>query len=81
MTKEKELLKAYDMVIDVATELNARLGKLGKLATDVYGENLTADLCGGYEIEFRRNDENGFIDADDCIRLETLLEILKKDLK
>jgi len=77
MSQRKELLKAYNETCEAASKLTAALESLSQIATDIYGEELTADICGGYEVEFRRNCERGWSDDFDCIRLEYLLNILK----
>ena len=78
MITEKKLLKAYNRVNDAANELTAALENLSRLATTIYGEELTADFCNGYEIEFRHNDVRGYVDDDCTIRIEDLLKSLKK---
>ena len=76
MNQRTELRRAKRRVFDAANRLSAALGELSDIATEIYGEDLQADLCGGGEIEFRRRDERGYFDALDCVRLEDILNKL-----
>ena len=53
--------------------LACKMGKLGRLATEIYGEEIIADMCTGSEIEFRRLDDDGSVDADSTIRIEYII--------
>ena len=72
MATKAQLLKKYEQVFDAASKLQARLEELSTLATEYYGEELTADFCSGYEIEFRTTDNpdglNGY-----SLRLEDII--------
>ena len=72
----KKLKKATEKVLDASTALSSALGRLSSIASEIYGEELQADLCGGWEIEFRRNDEQGVVDDFDCIRIEDLEKMI-----
>ena len=70
MTQRTELRRALNRVLDLENKLSGALAQLSDIATDIYGEDLQADLCGGSEIEFRRRGDDGYFDALDCVRLE-----------
>ena len=68
---KKKLMAAYKKAMEAETVLSMRLQILGQIASEIYGEELSADLCEGSEIEFRRDGE-----AFDTIRLEEILNRL-----
>ena len=70
MTQRAELRRALNRVLDLENKLSGALAQLSDIATEIYGEDLQADLCGGSEIEFRRRGDDGYFDALDCVRLE-----------
>ena len=72
MNQRAELRRAERRVLDAANRLSAALGTLSNIATEIYGEDLQADLCGGSEIEFRRIGSDGYFDALDCVRIEEI---------
>jgi len=72
MTQRVELRRALNRVLDLENRLSGALAQLSDIATEIYGEDLQADLCGGSEIEFRRRDGDGYFDALDCIRIEDI---------
>ena len=76
MNKIQQLKKAEQKVLDASTALSSALGHLSSIASEIYGEELQADLCGGEEIEFRRSDEHGVVDDFDCIRIEDLEKMI-----
>ena len=76
MNKIQQLKKAEEKVLDASTKLSFALGHLSSIASEIYGEELQADLCNGDEIEFRRIDEHGFVDDFDCIRIEDLEKMI-----
>ena len=78
MVTKKQLLAAQNAVLSTAAELSEKLGKLSRLATDVLGFNVQADLCGGGEIEFRCEDDRGYVDAFSTIRMEEIIDNLRK---
>lgn len=69
-TQRIELRRAVNRVLDLENRLSYALNHLSGVATEIYGEDLQADLCGGSEIEFRRRGDDGYFDALDCVRLE-----------
>ena len=72
--KQRARLKiAYERVLSVSNSLQSALEVLGCLASEVYGSELRADICNGYEIEFRQI-ENDIIDDFGVIRIEDLLK-------
>ena len=72
MNKIQQLKKAKEKVLDASIKLGSALSHLSSIATEIYGEDLQADICGGEEIEFRRRGEDGYFDALDCVRLEDI---------
>lgn len=76
MNKIQQLKKAEEKVLDASIKLCSALGHLSSIASEIYGEELQADICGGSEIEFRRIDEHGFVDDFDCIRTEDLEKMI-----
>lgn len=72
MTQRTELRRAVNRILDLENRLSGALAQLSDIATEIYGEDLQADLCGGSEIEFRRRGEDGYFDALDCVRLEDI---------
>ena len=72
MNQRTELRRALRRVNDADNSLNAALTHLSEIASEIYGEDLQADFCGGGEIEFRRRGEDGYFDALDCIRVEDI---------
>jgi hypothetical protein len=72
MSQRTELRRAERRVLDAANRLSAALGELSDIATEIYGEDLQADLCGGGEIEFRRRNDDGYFDSFDCVRFEDI---------
>lgn len=75
MSQRTELKRAESRVFDAANRLSAALGELSDIATEIYGEDLQADLCGGGEIEFRRRNDDGYFDTFDCVRFEDIEKI------
>lgn len=55
MATKRELLAAERKVRKYSNELFSALKKLGKIASEITGEDIRADLCSGEEIEFRMN--------------------------
>lgn len=65
---KKKLMAAYRKAMEAESVLSMKLQILASIASEIYGEELSADLCEGSEIEFRRDG-----DAFDTIRLEDIL--------
>ena len=76
MVTKKQILKAQEAAIDAEVSLNAALGHLAALASEVLGREVVADLCGGDEIEFRSVNNSGVADAFDTILIEDILRLL-----
>lgn len=76
MNKIQQLKKAEEKVFDASAMLSSALGQLSSIASEIYGEELQADLCGGGEIEFRRYDKHGVADDFDNIRIEDLEKMI-----
>ena len=72
MNQRTELRRLLNQVYAASARLSVALAQLSDIATEIYGEDLQADLCGGSEIEFRRRDDSGYFDALDCIRIEDI---------
>ena len=79
MSKRTELLRQVRRVQEAESRLSVELQVLSSVASDIYGDELYADLCSGSEIEFRRNGGDGYVDSTDCIRLEYILALLNND--
>ena len=47
--------------------------ELNEWKTQLTDEEIIADMCTGSEIEFRRLDDDGFVDADSTIRIEDII--------
>ena len=75
MNKIQQLKKAEEKVFDASAKLSSAIGHLSSIASEIYGEELQADLCGGGEIEFRRYDKHGADDFD-TIRIEDLEKMI-----
>lgn len=74
----KEIIALEDRIIRKSAELSALVGKLGILVAKKTGVNLNVDLCNGYEIEFRRINENGTVDDYSCLRNEDIEALIKR---
>ena len=72
MSQQTELQRAIRRVLDLDNKLSGALAQLSDIATEIYGEDLQADICEGSEIEFRRRGDDGYFDSFDCIRLEDI---------
>lgn len=77
MVTISQFKKQCDNVLTISSKLSGALGALGEIASELYGENLHADLCGGGEIEFRHEDEFGYVDDMDCVRVEDIISRAK----
>ena len=54
--KRITIRKLYDEVIRQKSKLDNAIELLSKRASEIYGKDLVADLCSGFEIEFRLSD-------------------------
>lgn len=74
-----KIRKLYDEVLTKSIELSSALAKLGNRASEIYGKNLIADLCGDGEIEFRLSDyDNPNSTGENTFCVETAIEELEK---
>ena len=71
--KMMKLIKIYGECLDLENQLRIKLQELGKIASEIYGEVLTADICVGSEIEFRKLDKDGYVDADSTVLIEEII--------
>lgn len=71
-------MNAYKLVENKFSELFMAEQNLSRLASEATGIDMTADMCGDGEIEFRLNDENDMPISDSCIRIEDVLEMINK---
>lgn len=78
MATKKQLLAAKSAVLTTAAVLSIKLGKLSRLASEVLGFDVQADLCGGGEIEFRCVDDGGYVDAFSTIIMEDIIRKIEK---
>lgn len=76
MTKS-EIKKAYSKCLQKSNELELAMQSLSSKVSQALGVEYVADICNGDEIEFRKLDEYGLADANDCVRIEEILEKLK----
>lgn len=71
--------KLYDEVLRQKNKLDNAIELLSKRASEIYGKDLVADLCSGFEIEFRLSDyDNPFSDDKNVYNVETTIEELEK---
>lgn len=75
MNQITELRRAERRVFNASYRLSMALEELSNIATEIYGEDLQADLCSGGEIEFRRRGRDGYVDDYDYVRLEDIEKI------
>lgn len=75
MNQIAELRRAERRVFNASNRLSTALEELSNIATEIYGEDLQADLCSGGEIEFRRRGHDGYFDDHDCVRIEDIEKI------
>lgn len=63
------LKKQYEKCLKASNNLETELQVLSRIASDVYGQELKADICPGDEIEFRPIDDE-FI----CLKIEDIIK-------
>lgn len=73
MATKKQLLSAYKKVEDAENRLISAAGELSRIASDYLGYEVSAELCAGSEIEFRRVMKDGLSDSFSTIRLEDII--------
>lgn len=72
-SKKMQLVELYGECITLENKLGIEMQKLGRIATEIYGEELIADICAGPEIEFRKLDKDGYVDVDSTILIEEII--------
>lgn len=75
-SKKLKLIECYGRCLDLENKIELKMQQLSRNATEIYGEELRADMCEGDEIEFRTLDEDGYVNADSVILIE---DIIKKE--
>ena len=74
-----KIRKLYDEVLRQKNKLDNAIEQLSKRASEIYGKDLVADLCSGFEIEFRLSDYNNPHSTGENDQLiETTIEELEK---
>ena len=74
-----KIRKLYDEVLRQKNKLDNAIELLSKRASEIYGEDLVADLCSGFEIEFRLSDYNDpYSTGENDQLIETTIEELEK---
>ena len=73
MATVKELNKAYEKALDCNNKLMCALEKLSIIASNLYGEELLANICNGSEIEFRTESDPDGLDST-SLRIEDIVE-------
>lgn len=68
-------------VLDAGNKLSATLEELSTLVSDLTGEEITAEFCGGGEIEYRHGRDSEDIDDFECMRTDDILEICEQNNK
>lgn len=74
---EKQIRRLEDNVYKFSSRLNGALEILGSKVSEILGYEVKVDICNGEEIEFRKMSEDGYVDADSCIRMEEVIKKLK----
>ena len=72
MSQITELRRVERRVFNASNRLNTALEELSNIATEIYGEDLQADLCSDGEIEFRRRGRDGYVDDYDYVKIEDI---------
>ena len=74
-----KIRKLYDEVLRQKNKLDNAIELLSKRASEIYGKDLVADFCSGFEIEFRLSDYNNPHSTGENDQLiETTIEELEK---
>ena len=73
MATIKELNRAYKKVLDYSNKLMCALENLSSIASDLYGEELVANICNGSEIEFRTEYDPDGLEST-SLRIEDIIE-------
>ena len=72
-----EIKKAYAKCLQKSNELELAMQALSAKVSQALGVEYVADICNGDVIEFRKLDEYGLADANDCVRIEEILKKMK----
>lgn len=73
------IIELYDEVLRQKNKLDNAIELLSKRASEIYGKDLVADLCSGFEIEFRLSDyDNPYSTGENEYLIETTIEELEK---
>ena len=73
------IIKLYDEVLRQKNKLDNAIELLSKRASEIYGKDLVADLCSGFEIEFRLSDyDNPHTTGENALCIEITIEELEK---
>lgn len=73
-SSKMQLIRIYNKCLDIENKLEIELQKLSKIATEIYGKVLIADICEGNEIEFRMLDNNGYVNDYSTILIEEIID-------
>ena len=77
MITKKKILRAEQLCYDYSNDLTNALGTLARMASEVLGYEVVADICNGDEIEFRTMIDDGVADDDIAIRMEDIISKIK----
>lgn len=77
MITKKKLLRTEQQCYDYSNGLKCELEKLARMASEVLGFKVIADICNGEEIEFRAIMSNDVANVDIAIRMEDIIKILQ----
>lgn len=75
--KEKRILEAYNKCLKAKNSFLAAQENLTKVASELLGVDIIAEICGGGEVEFRRVKGKGadrYVDDYDTLRIEDLIK-------
>lgn len=78
--KFRSLTRVNANVINKAVDLSNELQKLSIIASEIYGEELIANLCNGFEIEFRTMDDTDGLNSI-SLRLEDIIKKAQRNLE
>lgn len=70
---DKQIIELNNKILSMSVDLTSKLQILANVVSERLGYDVIADLCNGYEIEFRRIMGDGVPDDDSCILLEEIL--------
>lgn len=76
MATVKTLIRLNNKVIKHEQEMMGALEMLSAAASSLYGEELTANICNGSEIEFRLTDDPDGLDGI-SLRLEDIIDSIE----